>query len=180
MTKYLSLLLIGLSFGSSVVAAEKPNIVMIMADDVGLGDVSFHARNVQHKEPFVETPTIDALAAQGLWFTDGQAQDSNNLLPLFTGTGEFQQREYFINQAGAHQELMMRKMPWKLIIQSDFKRTKFDPLALYNLKDDPHEDTNLVKNTEFKEIVDGLFHDYLDIVESKRPTAPGRSIANAR
>ena len=119
-------------------------------------------------------------ALVGTDIPDGQAQDSNNLLPLFTGEGEFQRREYFINQAGSHQELMLRKMPWKLIIQSDFKRTKFEPLALYNLKDDPHEDMNLLKNPEFKAVADGLFQNYLDIVGSGRPTAPGRSIANAR
>lgn len=42
-----------------------------MADDIGLGDVSFHARHVQQKEPLVETPAIDALAAESFWFTDG-------------------------------------------------------------------------------------------------------------
>ncbi len=141
-----------------------------MADDVGLGDVSFHALNVQHKEPFVKTPAIDALAAQGLWFTDGQAQDSNNLMPLLTANGEFRQRKYFINQAGSKQELMLRKMPWKLIIQSNFKRTTFEPKSLYNLKDDPHENNDLLINPEFKEVADRMFKDYMDILESGRPT----------
>ena len=54
-------------------AMEKPNIVFILADDVGLGDVSFHARNITKTAPFVETPNIDALAEQGLWFTDGHS-----------------------------------------------------------------------------------------------------------
>jgi hypothetical protein len=53
-----------------VVADERPNIVFILADDLGLGDVSFYARNIQKKEPMFETPAIDALASQGLWFTD--------------------------------------------------------------------------------------------------------------
>ncbi|EMI52011.1 sulfatase family protein [Rhodopirellula sallentina] len=104
----------------------------------------------------------------------GQAQDSNNLLPLLTGNGNFEKREYFINQAGANQELMLRRMPWKLIIQSNFKRTVFEPKSLYHLEDDPHEDKNLISNPEFKTIVEQMFQEYMDIVESGRPTAPGR------
>ena len=54
-------------------AAERPNIVVIMADDLGLGDVSFHVRTIQKQKPLVETPTLDALASQSLWFTDGHS-----------------------------------------------------------------------------------------------------------
>lgn len=104
----------------------------------------------------------------------GQAQDSNNLLPLLTGVGEFQPREYFINQAGAKQELILRKMPWKIIIQSNFRRTKHEPLSLYNLQDDPEEKRNLIKNPEFKETVDRMYKEYMDIVQSGQPTVPGR------
>src|SRR5688572_33012301 len=46
-------------------AAPKPNIVYILADDMGYGDVG--AYNPQSKIP---TPAIDALAASGMRFTD--------------------------------------------------------------------------------------------------------------
>lgn len=104
----------------------------------------------------------------------GQALDSNNLLPLLTGKGTYQSREYLINQAGAGQEVMLRKMPWKLVIQSNFKRTKFEPKALYNLKTDPHEDHDLIKNPEYKELYEKMFQQYMNIMQSGRPTAPGR------
>lgn len=52
---------------------DRPNLVVIMADDLGLGDVSFHVRNIQKKTPIVETPTLDQLAAKSLWFTDGHS-----------------------------------------------------------------------------------------------------------
>ena len=39
---------------------QKPNIVFILADDLGFGDVSFHNRNILKKDPYVETPHIDA------------------------------------------------------------------------------------------------------------------------
>lgn len=113
-------------------------------------------------------------ALVGTKIPQGQALDSNNLLPLFTGKGKFRQRDFFVNQAGANQELMLRKMPWKIIIQSNFKRTKFEPKALYNLKNDPHEDNNLIANPEYKTTVENMFREYMDIVESGCPTAPGR------
>ncbi|MEO0793858.1 MAG: arylsulfatase [Verrucomicrobiota bacterium] len=104
----------------------------------------------------------------------GQALDSNNLMPLFLGDDAFAQRDYFINQAGAKQELMLRRSPWKLIIQSNFKRTQFEPKALYNLDADPKEKKNLLDNPEYKELAKKMFDEYMDIVESGRPTAPGR------
>src|SRR5262245_60032454 len=50
-------------------AAEpaRPNIVVILADDIGYGDLScYGARRVR-------TPNVDRLAREGLRFTDGHA-----------------------------------------------------------------------------------------------------------
>ena len=52
-------------------AAEKPNIVFLMADDMGYGDVGCY--NAESKIP---TPHMDALAAQGMRFTDGHTPSS--------------------------------------------------------------------------------------------------------
>jgi len=46
-------------------AASKPNIVFIMADDMGYGDVS--AYNPESK---IQTPNMDKLATEGLMFTN--------------------------------------------------------------------------------------------------------------
>jgi arylsulfatase A-like enzyme len=113
-------------------------------------------------------------ALVGTTIPDGQALDSLNLLPLLMGDDDFQGRDYFVNQAGSKQELMFRKMPWKLIIQSNFKRTKHEPLSLYNLREDPHEDHDMIGDAEFKSIVDSMFKEYMDIVQSERATVPGR------
>ncbi|WP_063870283.1 sulfatase family protein, partial [Novipirellula maiorica] len=116
--------------------------------------------------------TLAALV--GTEIPEGQAMDSNNLLPLLTGKGNFHQRKVFIQQAGSKNEVMIRKMPWKLIIQSNHKRSSFEPKSLFNLIDDPHEDTNLINKVELKPIAERLLKEYLETVESGRPTAPGR------
>ncbi len=48
-------------------AAEKPNIVLIYADDIGYGDLSCYGAEK------VRTPNCDKLAAAGLRFTDGHS-----------------------------------------------------------------------------------------------------------
>jgi arylsulfatase A len=49
-------------------AASRPNVVFILADDMGYGDVA--AFNRESKIP---TPNIDLLAAQGIRLTDAHA-----------------------------------------------------------------------------------------------------------
>ena len=53
-------------------AAERPNIVFILADDLGIGDVKAYGG----ERCRIETPNIDALAAGGLRFTDAHASTS--------------------------------------------------------------------------------------------------------
>lgn len=48
--------------------AKQPNIVMILADDIGFGDLSCNVSN-----PVVATPNVDRLAARGIRFTDAHA-----------------------------------------------------------------------------------------------------------
>ena len=49
----------------SVTAADKPNVLVIVADDLGYGDIGVHGGKV------VPTPNIDALAASGVRCTSG-------------------------------------------------------------------------------------------------------------
>ncbi|MCP5537875.1 MAG: arylsulfatase [Akkermansiaceae bacterium] len=48
--------------------AEKPNIVLILTDDLGYGDVTH-----LNPESKVQTPHMDALANQGVYFTDAHS-----------------------------------------------------------------------------------------------------------
>ena len=46
-----------------VVAADKPNVVIILADDLGYGDLGCYGH------PTIRTPNLDRMAAEGLKFT---------------------------------------------------------------------------------------------------------------
>ena len=74
--KFTFYFLLIIALANSVFANERPNIVLIMADDIGLGDVSHHVRTQLKKEPVFETPALDALAKDSLWFTDGHSATS--------------------------------------------------------------------------------------------------------
>ncbi len=50
---------------------SKPNIIYILADDMGVGDVS--ALNSEAK---VKTPHIDSIAAQGMRFSDAHSSSA--------------------------------------------------------------------------------------------------------
>ena len=70
-------------------AKSTPNIVVIMADDLGYGDLScYGATNI-------ETPNIDRLAANGIRFTDGYCSASTctpTRYSLLTGNYAFRTR----------------------------------------------------------------------------------------
>ena len=66
--------------------AETPNVVVIMADDLGYGDVSCYGATA------LQTPNIDRLAAQGLRFTNGYCSASTctpTRYSMLTGTYAF-------------------------------------------------------------------------------------------
>ena len=50
------------------VAVKKPNIVYILADDLGYGDVS-----CLNKDSKIHTPNLDRLAKEGMIFTDAHS-----------------------------------------------------------------------------------------------------------
>jgi len=59
-----------LAFGTAALSAQAtppPNIVFIMADDLGYGDLGCYGQKI------IRTPNIDRLAAEGMRFTDAYA-----------------------------------------------------------------------------------------------------------
>ena len=48
----------------AAVAQDRPNILYIMCDDMGYGDLACYGQQ------YIRTPNIDRLAAEGMRFTD--------------------------------------------------------------------------------------------------------------
>ncbi len=69
----LQIVTIGITLASSTfcLAADKPNIVYILADDLGYGDLACFNANSK-----IPTPNLDRLAKQGMRFTDAHAPSS--------------------------------------------------------------------------------------------------------
>src|ERR1700709_1390237 len=60
------------AIGTGYAQAKKPNIVVIMADDVGIWNISAYHRGMMGGR----TPNIDRIASQGALFTDYYGQQS--------------------------------------------------------------------------------------------------------
>ncbi|MFN0080544.1 MAG: sulfatase family protein [Prosthecobacter sp.] len=81
--------LIALLLVATAVAVEKPNVVLLYADDLGYGDVSCYGSKT------ITTPNIDRLAAEGLRFTDGHcaaATCTPSRFAMLTGEYAFRQK----------------------------------------------------------------------------------------
>ena len=85
--KRLVALFASICFACATIAQTRPNIVLIMADDLGYGDLSCYGSDD------IKTPNIDALAKHGIRFTD---YHSNGAVCSPTRaalmTGRYQQR----------------------------------------------------------------------------------------
>lgn len=67
---------------------KKPNIVIILADDLGFGDISAYGRNG------IETPNIDRIANEGLRFCNGYAASATSTPSRYSLlTGRYPWRE---------------------------------------------------------------------------------------
>jgi arylsulfatase A-like enzyme len=77
------------AFAVSLAAGEKPNIVFILADDIGYGDLGCYGASL------VKTPVLDQLARDGCRFTDAHAPASTctpTRRAFLTGTYSWRQQ----------------------------------------------------------------------------------------
>ena len=76
-------------FALTAIAADRPNIVLIYADDLGYGDVSCYGATK------VLTPNVDRLAREGLRFTDAHSSSATctpSRFAMLTGEYAFRQK----------------------------------------------------------------------------------------
>ena len=80
----------------SAAARRRPNVIVILADDMGYGDLSCYGNRL------IETPRIDSIARDGVRFTDGYSS-APLCSPSRAGlvTGRYQQRFGFEQQVSS-------------------------------------------------------------------------------
>lgn len=85
-----------LAMSASSAAMAQPNVIVILADDLGYGDTSLF-------DGWVETPQLERLAAEGLTFTDFHTNSSvcSPTRAAFL-TGRYQQRVGIIDVVARH------------------------------------------------------------------------------
>jgi arylsulfatase A-like enzyme len=132
-------------------AVPKPNIVLIVADDLGYGDVGCYGSKIN------KTPHIDALAETGLRFTDfhsagsmctptraamltglyqqrfGRRFDGIDISPKLLRGERLPRRQLFWR---AESERAVRSGPWKLCVTNN-------GVELFNLNRDLGEKNNI-------------------------------------
>ena len=94
----LSVLLSLSCFATVVNAADKPNVVLIITDDQGHGDLSCHGN------PVLKTPNIDALAAESVRLLD------YHVAPTCSPTRSALQTGHWTNRTGVWHTIMGRSM----------------------------------------------------------------------
>jgi len=85
-------------FGGAIQAAEKPNVVIVITDDQGYGDLSCHGN------PELKTPMIDALHAESVRLTD------YHVSPTCSPTRSAFLTGHWTNRTGVWHTIMGRSM----------------------------------------------------------------------
>ena len=66
-TRWLVLLTFALGHACYAAAPDRPNVIVIVADDMGWGDLSCYPKGAAWgEEAYTPTPNIDAIAAGGV------------------------------------------------------------------------------------------------------------------
>ncbi len=94
---------ISLFLMNTVQGADRPNVIVILADDLGWMDVASNAARVKNVKPeacYYETPHIDQLAAQGMTFTQAYSAALCSPARAALLTGQYPGRFGFLTASG--------------------------------------------------------------------------------
>ncbi len=163
-----NLLLTTALLSTTVVAvhgADKPNVILIMADDLGWGDVGFNGNKI------IQTPNLDALAGEGVIFDrfySACAVSSPTRNSVLTGRNPYRTGIFHANVGIMRQE---ETTIMELIKDKDYTTGHFGKWHLGSLTD-KEKDANRGKVGNSAEVNPPVLHGYDDsfVTESKVPT----------
>ncbi len=108
---------------SAQTAANRPNVVLILADDLGYGDLSCYGAKA------VNTPNIDSVARHGVRFTDAHAAAATSTPSRYSLlTGEYCFRRPGTNVAAGNAGMIIR--PEQHTLADVFKKAGYATIAL--------------------------------------------------
>ncbi|CAI8257951.1 MAG: Arylsulfatase [Opitutia bacterium UBA7350] len=98
----------------------------------------------------------------GVGLKENQAMDSASFIGVLAGRPNYQERKELMQQSGSTCEVMLRQGKWKLILQSDWQLSKWEPIGLYNLEANLREEpkTNLIKDPAYVEHLSAMIERY--------------------
>ena len=107
-------------------AAEKPNLVLIFADDLGINDLSCYGRKDQ------PTPNLDRMAAEGMRFTCGYCSQpicSPSRAGIMTGKtpGRLHLTTFLPGRADAKSQMVLHPKIRRRLILPPIARQFVDP-----------------------------------------------------
>lgn len=131
---FLSIILVNLLVAQKTVKTRKPNIIVILADDMGYGDAGCYG---QQK---IATPHIDEMASQGMRFTQFYSESAvcapaRTTLLLGRHTGQ-------LHEAGGKQAIRMNN--WKAV-RLNVSSVADSHIELYDLSKDIEEKIDIAK-----------------------------------
>lgn len=160
-------LLGGLSLmaGNLAAAQDNPNVILIMADDLGWGDVGFNGNNV------IKTPHLDSLARDGVVFDrfySACAVSSPTRASVLTGRNPFRTGVFDANVGILRPEEIT--LP-ELVSQKGYMTGHFGKWHLGTLTFG-ERDANRGRTGNYREYNPPLEHGYMEafVTESKVPT----------
>lgn len=158
--KLLILTILCLNFKAFCQTKKQPNVVVILADDIGLGDISYY-RKKHTDNVILETKNIDKIAASGMIFTNAHspaalcAPSRYSILtgnctyrsPMPWGVWSSYAKSIFTPEQLTLGKLMQRKtyttaFVGKWNMGSSF-RDKNDPSKIYQIKEENGMETNV-------------------------------------
>ncbi|MEM9417668.1 MAG: arylsulfatase [Planctomycetota bacterium] len=140
------------------------------------------AADSESAQPVANRDIVATIAdVLGQTLNENQAMDSLSLLPVLLGEAEDDLDRFLPLQGGSNHELINRRGPWKLIIDSNHPQTEFKKVALFNLYDNPLEleEKNLLTHPDHAERVKEMYDEFMQWRDSgERSTPPMAQSAN--
>ena len=165
MEKKYFLALLSQGFNLYAFSQEQPNVILIMADDLGWGDVGFNGNTI------IKTPNLDSLANEGIIFDrfySGCSVSSPTRASVLTGRNPFRTGVFHANVGILRPE--ETTLP-ELMQQRGYMTGHFGKWHLGTLTCE-ERDANRGKKGNLKEFNPPYEHGYMEsfVTESKVPT----------